>query len=64
MDDYDFVPALKKKSAKPKAKEEFKGLLGDDDDDDDEVNCFIIIVINRNYLNSVKGEQRYWQGIQ
>jgi hypothetical protein len=39
MDDYDFVPALKKKSAKPKAKEEFKGLLGDDDDDDDEVNC-------------------------
>jgi hypothetical protein len=46
MDDYDFVPALKKKSAKPKAKEEFKGLLGDDDDDDDdEVNCLSLLLL-------------------
>jgi hypothetical protein len=36
MDDYDFVPKLKKKASKEKGVEEFKGLLGDDDDDDDD----------------------------
>ena len=40
MDDYDFVPTLKKKASKAKANEEFKGLLGDDESDDDEVNKF------------------------
>jgi hypothetical protein len=38
LDDYDFVPKLKKKkkSSKDKEEEEFKGLLGEDDDDEDE----------------------------
>ena len=36
LDDYDFVPTLKKKSSKAKEETEFKGLLGDDDDDEDD----------------------------
>jgi len=36
LDDYNFVPKMKKKPSKSKEKEEFKGLLGDDDDDDDD----------------------------
>ncbi len=38
LDDYDFVPKMKKKkkSSEDKGEEEFKGLLGEDDDDEDE----------------------------
>jgi len=43
MDDYNFVPALKKKATKAKAKEEFKGLLGDDDESDDDQVAFIFV---------------------
>ena len=44
LDDYDFVPKLKKKSSKNKEEEEFKGLLGEDDDDEDEQVRYILFV--------------------
>ncbi len=54
MDDYDFVPKLKKKSSKSKEEEEFKGLLGDDDEDEDEEE------VARNFNSLMQGFSNFF----
>ncbi len=44
LDDYDFVPALKKNKVQKKKSDDFKGLLeGSDDDTEDEVRQLMVL---------------------